>query len=130
FPPPPLSEDALYQTISGYANDVQVENFIESGCAVCGLSTAKKCLCKLHTVAFDRNLLVPDAPVTQIERRDVDDPILSHPAPVLLPNSNDICLDCMSDLQHGNIPADSLSNGLWIGEIPLELQGLSWTEKM
>ncbi|TFK78573.1 hypothetical protein K466DRAFT_507092 [Polyporus arcularius HHB13444] len=36
----------------------------------------------------------------------------------------------MEDLQQGKVPADSLANGLWIGEVPSELRDLSWTEKM
>ncbi|RDX46201.1 hypothetical protein OH76DRAFT_1356373, partial [Lentinus brumalis] len=130
FPPAPLSEQALYKTISGYARAVQVENFLESGCAVCGLLNPKTRLRKLQTVAFDRNLLVPDAPVTRVERQDAEDSIRSHSGPVLLPDCNDICMDCMEDLQQGKIPADSLANGLWIGEVPSELRDLSWTEKM
>ncbi|RDX45514.1 hypothetical protein OH76DRAFT_1357752 [Lentinus brumalis] len=130
FLPHPLTEDSLYQTISGYTNDVQVQNFLESGCAVCGLLTTKSCLHKLHTVAFDRNLLVPDTPITRVERRCASDHILSQPGSVLLPHCNDICVECMDNLQTGKLPADSLANGLWIGEVPSELQGLSWTENM
>ncbi|KAI0703148.1 hypothetical protein C8Q76DRAFT_632136, partial [Earliella scabrosa] len=41
FPPQPVGESLLYETIRGFAKDIQIKNFIERGCAVCGLLTAE-----------------------------------------------------------------------------------------
>ena len=130
FPPKPLNYTAIHDVVTGFAEDIQINNFLESGCAVCGLLTPQNQLQKLNATEFDRELLVSDYTVTRQQRRTEDDPIVEIPGPVILPNCNDICLSCVKELQGGKMPVDSLANGLWIGDIPIELQGLSWTEKM
>ena len=52
------------------------------------------------------------------------------PGPVLLPNCNDICENCVLSLYKEEMPVNSLANGLWVGEIPDALKDLSWTEKL
>ena len=49
---------------------------------------------------------------------------------MLLPGCNDVCKHCSEELSQGKLPVDSLANGLWIGDVPAELQNLSLTEKM
>ncbi|EIW62909.1 uncharacterized protein TRAVEDRAFT_113273 [Trametes versicolor FP-101664 SS1] len=68
--------------------------------------------------------------VTVKERKSASDPVCDIPGPVLLPGCDDICQSCLSELKEGRTPADSLANGLWIGEVPPQLQNLSFTEKM
>ncbi|TDL17971.1 hypothetical protein BD410DRAFT_692691, partial [Rickenella mellea] len=41
-----------------------------------------------------------------------------------------ICSSCEKCLINGKIPPMSLANGRWIGEIPKELQNLSWAERL
>ncbi|KAF8263714.1 hypothetical protein EI94DRAFT_1595924 [Lactarius quietus] len=36
-----------------------------------------------------------------------------------------ICTSCSTDLQHNKMPPLSLANGMWVGEIPLELRILT-----
>ncbi|KAI0694720.1 hypothetical protein C8Q76DRAFT_634118, partial [Earliella scabrosa] len=130
FPPKPASHSNVESIIAGFAKDVQVANFLESGCAVCGLLTSGTQLQKLDCAEFDRDLLLARGLVTRQERFSVNDPVIEIPGPVLLPHCNDICTSCLKELQNGKLPVDSLANGLWIGEVPPALQGLSWTEKM
>ena len=50
--------------------------------------------------------------------------MLLHQSPVSLHSNKhgismaNICLSCMSDLQHNKTPSLSLANGMWIGDIP------------
>ncbi|KAI0735663.1 hypothetical protein C8Q76DRAFT_611778, partial [Earliella scabrosa] len=130
FPPTPLTRDLEQQIISGFANDIQVENYLESACAVCGLLTKNAELQPMDQCELDMNLLVPDGPVTRKERVSSDDAIEDITGPVVLQGCNKVCLSCLKDLRCGKMPSDSLANGLWIGEVPPQLQGLSWTEKL
>ncbi|RPD73914.1 hypothetical protein L226DRAFT_464609 [Lentinus tigrinus ALCF2SS1-7] len=130
FPPPPLKEDLTDATVRGFSADVQVENFIETACAVCGLLTLVSDLLPLSEAKFDSSLLSPIIPVTRRERRAPSDSIEPLSGLVLLSGYDGICKSCSQELSEGKVPTDSLANGLWIGEVPKELQGLSWTEKM
>ncbi|KAI0709816.1 hypothetical protein C8Q76DRAFT_572075, partial [Earliella scabrosa] len=56
FPPPPVSQKLLHETVAGFAKDVQISNFLESGCAVCGLLAPKHRMQNIDGVAFDRSL--------------------------------------------------------------------------
>ncbi|KAF8219443.1 hypothetical protein L208DRAFT_1067649, partial [Tricholoma matsutake] len=41
-----------------------------------------------------------------------------------------VCDHCCQSLQKGEAPHNSLSMGLWLGEVPEELLCLSYVEKM
>ncbi|KAI0710493.1 hypothetical protein C8Q76DRAFT_624213, partial [Earliella scabrosa] len=56
FPPQPASHSTVDNVIAGFAKDVQVANFLESGCAVCGLLTPVTQLQKLDCAEFDGDL--------------------------------------------------------------------------
>ena len=60
FPPNPLKHDIIYETVKGFATDVQVANFIESACCVCGLLTNQNDLINIGDVDYNKNVLVPD----------------------------------------------------------------------
>ena len=108
FPPKPASHSNVESIIAGFAKDVQVANFLESGCAVCGLLTSGTQLQKLDCAEFD----IARGLVTRQERFSVNDPVIEIPGPVLLPHCNDICTSCLKELQNGKLPVDSLANGL------------------
>ncbi|TFK77894.1 hypothetical protein K466DRAFT_579424 [Polyporus arcularius HHB13444] len=130
FPPSPLDENLTDATVRGFAEDIQISNFIESACTVCGLLAYKSDMSPLADANIDSTLLIPDVPVTRAERQATTDPIRPLLGPVLLPGCDDICKTCLEELSEGKLPPDSLANGLWIGEVPPVLQDLSWTEKM
>ena len=88
--------------IAGFAKDVQVANFLESGCAVCGSLTPVTELQKLDCAEFDRDLLLANELVTRKERYTVEDPVMAIPGPVLLPHCNNICMSCLKELQNGS----------------------------
>jgi hypothetical protein len=40
-----------------------------------------------------------------------------------------ICKICKPDLQRGKLPSIALANSRWVGEVPPELQNLTWIEQ-
>jgi len=50
--------------------------------------------------------------------------------PILAPACNKVCPICADSLDKKKIPTLALANGLWIGEIPDELQGLTYAEQL
>ncbi|KAI0688836.1 hypothetical protein C8Q76DRAFT_634959, partial [Earliella scabrosa] len=56
FPPAPLTKELESDIISGFAKDIEVENFLESGCAVCGQLTPLKELQDMTKCQLDLNL--------------------------------------------------------------------------
>ncbi|KAI0743695.1 hypothetical protein C8Q80DRAFT_1106681 [Daedaleopsis nitida] len=130
FPPRALSRELEERIVKGYAEDIDIGNFLESACSVCSMLTARSKLQSINDLGIDLSPLVPDGPVTRKERYSSSKPIIEIPGPVLLPNCSDVCTACAKDLSQGKIPSDSLADGLWVGEIPRQLKDLSWTEKM
>ena len=41
-----------------------------------------------------------------------------------------ICISCQDKVRHRKLPKFALARGLWLGEIPDELQRLSFPEKL
>ncbi|OBZ78026.1 hypothetical protein A0H81_02090 [Grifola frondosa] len=77
--------------------------------------------------------------LTRLERSSADEtireirgPVLYHPAVHVVDGEDviDICTTCYNVVKRGNIPAQSLANGLWIGDVPLQLQKLTFLECM
>lgn len=81
----------------------------------------------------------------EIPHRHLLTPVYRHPAQKLVAGmllytpgiftaddrqSGGICSNCLDDLQAGNIPVLSLVNGLWVGEVPDELQILNLPERL
>lgn len=130
FPPRPVSSELIEEVIDGFSKDIFPNNFIESACAVCAQLVPQKLLSPISDEAYDENLLHSNDTITRCERLKVADPILEMPGPILLPSCKDVCKGCLSELKEGRTPADSLANGLWLGEVPPQLQNLSFTEKM
>ncbi|EKM53165.1 uncharacterized protein PHACADRAFT_99731, partial [Phanerochaete carnosa HHB-10118-sp] len=64
-------------------------------------------------------------------RDSTKQPIEDISGPVLDKSCKHICSKCHdSCLQERRIPHLALANGLWIGQVPLQLQGLLWTEQL
>ena len=130
FPPTPASKTLIEDIVRDFANGINLENFIERGCAVCGLLTEVKNLQKIDDVDFDHSILIAEETVTRKERFSADEPVQEISGPVLLPACNEVCKSCLLYLEAGKLPVNSLANGLWLGEVPDVLKDLSWTEKM
>ena len=84
FPPSPPSQDLLDDIIRGFSEDLQLSNFVEGPCAVCGLLSPTTSLTPLSEAKVSLNILIPDVPITRKERLKAADPIINIPGPVLL----------------------------------------------
>ena len=129
FPPPPPSSSTIEQIVHDYCADTSPSMFQESGCAVCGqlnrltdlspLSDIKGTLTSLHTSGVSRK-----------ERLSAEDPITELDGPVIDERCKYVCSTCYLSLKKNRIPKHALANGLWMGSVPKELQGLTFSERM
>ena len=131
FPPSPPSK-ALCETVTrGWCGDTSPEVFMESGCAVCGQLTPLSQLSKLSESECNLDVLVRDGlGVTRLERFSPDDPIQDIEGPVLDSSCTKICHSCRNSLDEGVSPKYALANGLWLGQVPSQLQDLSYAEQL
>jgi hypothetical protein len=98
---------------------------MEGGCAVCGQLTPLHRLKKLFEVECDLEILSREGmAITRQERVSSDDPFLEINGPVLDRECTKICMSCDISLTMGLTPKYALSNGLWLGAIPPQLQDL------
>src|ERR1700728_2192948 len=58
------------------------------------------------------------------------DPVKELGGPILAPGCSKVCPICVESLEKGNVPTLALANGLWVGEIPDELQDLTYAEQL
>jgi hypothetical protein len=68
--------------------------------------------------------------VTRQLRKSVNDTIVDVEGPVLDTKCSSVCTSCLTSLQKNKVPLNALVNGNWIGDIPPQLQDLTWMEKM
>jgi len=68
--------------------------------------------------------------VTRKARCKCSDPVRELRGPILAPGCNGVCSVCVESLDNERVPILALANNLWIGEIPDELQGLTYAEQL
>lgn len=88
---------------------------------------------------------VDDVLISAIPHRELLIPIETHPAHELSDGmllyvpaittcfqrqAGAVCNDCMLSLNKNQIPPQSLANGMWIGDVPFELEVLTLTERV
>ena len=130
FPPKPPSRKLLHKIISGYCNETSPVMFQEAGCAVCGRLTPIKDLCiKLKDMEFNKSLLASNGCTRQV-RNNSKDNIEEIEGTVLAPLCDSVCRSCKIQLEDGKTPKMALANGLWLGDIPPELQNLTYMERL
>lgn len=129
FPPSPFSNKLAEQIINGFCADSDPMVIQEAGCAVCGRLSRVSDLSPLHNYRDYLNILSVKG-VTRRERISVLDPIDDIDGPVLDKNCSHICSSCTASIQRDIIPLNALANGLWIGDVPPQLQDLSFAERM
>ena len=100
----------------------------EHGCAVCGLLYPVRELLSIKHNKLNTDILCITS-ATRKERKSIDDPIEEVSGPVLTGNKDSICRKCAASLKKEQMPSKALANGLWLGEIPSELQNLTWMEQ-
>ncbi|PPR07987.1 hypothetical protein CVT24_002699 [Panaeolus cyanescens] len=128
FPPRPLDMIDVAEIMRNYCNDMSPQTIEEDGCAVCGQ------LCKrvdLRPLTEVKSLLhfLEDVSSTRIDRSSTSSPITSIAGPVLAQGLDKVCGPCKQSLENGNRPRMALANGLWLGDIPDVLKGLTVAEQ-
>jgi hypothetical protein len=128
FPPRPASKKVLMSIARDYIEEFAPENVEESGCVVCAQLTLKKMMRPVAEVQEHFGILMSS--YTRRERLCNTDNICTLPGPVLATGCSLVCPDCCRALFSGKKPVLSLSNGLWIGEIPTIFRDLTFAEKL
>jgi len=128
FPPAPLSADLGQQIVSDFCADTSPEVFEETGCAVCEKLTP---VCEMEELSDVENLsLLKVDGITRKARSTSSDTVKELKGPILAPGCSNVCSICVESLEKGNMPVLALANGLWVGEIPVELQNLTYAEQL
>ncbi|KAJ7781445.1 hypothetical protein B0H16DRAFT_1299532, partial [Mycena metata] len=127
FPPTPLGTTDVHRILTGMAGRFNPEEFVESGCAVCGMLYPQDKLSPLAEYPGELSCLEMPG-VTRKERRHTDEPIEEINGPVLAENCTALCVYCEGALAKGKIPENALAKFCWIGPVPEELQGLTYAE--
>ena len=134
FPPVVASNSLMNQIIRDWCNDIHSDNIAEEGCTVCGQLTLKKTLTTYTKCSFDKTLLIPSThgmlDITRLERKNQQEVIKEVKGEVRDMKCSGVCPNCIKSLNKGNLPTNALANSLWLGEIPEQLQNLSYAEQL
>ncbi|KAJ7720224.1 hypothetical protein B0H14DRAFT_2411947, partial [Mycena olivaceomarginata] len=68
--------------------------------------------------------------VTRKERFNSNDPIEVLDGPVLAEGCEHLCVDCERALAVSTVPKNALVKHCWLGVVPEELQGLSYSKSV
>ncbi|KAI9069922.1 hypothetical protein FKP32DRAFT_1558767, partial [Trametes sanguinea] len=141
FPPRPSGVHQKSRFLREWSEEFSPSKLQELACAVCGcLNTVSDIrTCRRQDVNLSPLVRAGDG-VTRMQRRSEADPVdMELPGPVLyLPSTFQedgvdwmyVCVKCLPPLQKGNMPALSLANGRWVGEVPVELRNLTYGEEL
>ncbi|THU83628.1 hypothetical protein K435DRAFT_689192, partial [Dendrothele bispora CBS 962.96] len=129
FPPHLPTDNLVHRIITDWVNDSDSSCVEEVGCAVCGQLKPRADMNQLKTMKNYLHVLTQPG-VTRKQRKYESDIITDIPGPVLDPSCDQVCSTCRKSLREGNIPRISLANGLWLGEVPPELQNLNFMERL
>jgi hypothetical protein len=128
FPPAPPSAELCQNIVSDFCADTSPDVFEETGCAVCGKLTP---ICEMEELSEVENIdLLKVHGVTRKARSKNSDPVRASRGPVLASHCNKVCPVCVESLDKKKMPTLALANGLWIGDIPAELQDLTYAEQL
>jgi hypothetical protein len=131
FPPSPPTPKLLHKIATKFCNITSHKIFEDSGCAVCGKLTPQTQLVCRDIADMDFDILKRQGGgITHKERKSSSDPIVELDGPIIDDRFKSICKPCISSLQKGRTPLLALANDLWIGNVPEELQGLTYAEKL
>ncbi|KAJ3764371.1 hypothetical protein EV360DRAFT_31602, partial [Lentinula raphanica] len=129
FPPLPVSQSDIDDSIRRWCSASSVDAFEEAGCAVCGLLTLKTNLSPLKHVKNMLHILDVTG-VTRVVRTSAEEPIRECRGPVVDKQCAQVCSTCRASIREGKVPRFALCNGLWLGDVPPELKDLTFYEKM
>ena len=125
FPPSPLLSEKIESVIEQFCNKSNKENIMEFGCAVCGQLVLNTNLKKINSLDFDWTQF----DITQYSENYSFFQKINVKS-FLAPNCDSVCISCIKYLNKNQIPPLALKNNYWLGEVPIELNELNWTEKL
>ena len=124
----PPSTELCEKIVSDFCVYTSPDVFEEAGCAVCGKLTP---ICEMEELSEVENIsLLKVDGVTRKARTKSSDTVKELRGPILAPKCSRICPICIDSLEKKKMPTLALANGLWIGEIPNELQDLTYAEQL
>jgi hypothetical protein len=129
FPPEPLNDNLGRDIVDHACKQSDYKMIEEAGCAVCGELTSINKLTRLKGIKNHLHLLKANG-VTSIERKHEHDAKREYCGPVLDHKCNKVCDTCHRALRVGKVPRLALAQGLWLGEVPEQLSGLRFIEKL
>jgi hypothetical protein len=131
FPPTPASEHFIAQTVSEFVNDCSNLAIEEVGCLCCGRLVNKADSVPRLKIESKLHLLLASQPEIALqERRKSNEPVNEWDGPVIELENNFCCKSCFRALAKNGVPKYALCKGYWIGQVPSELQNLTYAEKM
>ncbi|KAF8579355.1 hypothetical protein K439DRAFT_1359709, partial [Ramaria rubella] len=132
FPPLPKTRDSYNHIIRGFVEATDMKSQIhEVGCRVCGTLTKLSNAILATDAQVDWSILDQKRQgITVKERKQATDECYEWKGPVLDKSCAHVCPDCLSKLKKRTVPLMSLANANWIGQVPIQLRGLSYTEKL
>jgi hypothetical protein len=129
FPPAPLDKNLRKLITETACNRMKAQDISEAGCAVCGELLPLGGMSRLKAVKQQLHILAASG-ISRVERKRSSCPLREYKGPILDYNCSLICDSCRSSVRQGKVPELALANGLWIGDVPLELKCLNFVEKM
>jgi hypothetical protein len=129
FPPQPLDDNLGHSIVEEACKRMAFDKIEEAGCAVCGELKLKTSLSPLKNIKNHLHILKAHG-VTCLARTSAGKVQKEYTGPVLDYNCNLVCETCRSSIRRDKVPRLALANGLWLGDVPNELAGLTLVEKM
>ena len=130
FPPSPLEPKIEHAIVKAWCKDMSPKNFEEVGCAVCGELSLRSKSILLKDASVKLDILQWPYNITREERKTENDPVKCLDGPVIEANLQHICVRCKKSMTAGKVPKFSLANGMWLGQVPLELADLTFAEQL
>jgi hypothetical protein len=131
FPPEPLTASQSAEAVTDFVAACSAENIEEVGCLCCGMLVKKKDTVPQAEVEGMLHLLETSDPfIARLERLDSNKPLRVWEGPVIDLRCSRCCKPCANKLSNKKVPKHALSRGSWIGNVPPELQNLSYAEKV
>ena len=138
-----VDEEDFFETVSEEVRRDCISSFIDATghdamsiacCAVCAGQFFSK---EITQVKVDdlrsKNIL---SPTTPHRAHILTDGMLLHRTPSSMYTSSagvhcaNVCVSCLKYLQNNKLPPLSLANGMWVGDVPLELRVLTLPERI
>jgi hypothetical protein len=129
FPSAPPSAELCQKIVSDFCIDTSPDVFEEAGCAVCGKLTPIYEMEEELSEVENLSLLKVDG-VTRKARYKSADAVTELRGPIMAPGCGKVCPICIESLENKQMPSLALANSLWVGEIPDELQDLTYAEQL